>query len=204
MDERFLALYDRELGHIREMASQFAKAYPKIAGRLSLDEFQCADPFVERLLEGFAFLTARTQMKLEAEFPRFTQSLLETIYPHYLAPTPSMVMVQFEPDPAESDLATGTIGLPRDTLLRGRKSRHDRTRCTYRTAHDLTLWPLAVTEAQYCTRELSALGVPPELGARAAIRLRLKASAGLPFSEIQLDNLPLYLRGTGRLEMRLY
>ncbi|NLF30345.1 MAG: type VI secretion system baseplate subunit TssF [Planctomycetes bacterium] len=205
MDERFLALYDRELGHVRKMAGEFAKAYPKIAGRLSLDEFQCADPFVERLLEGFAFLTARAQMKLEAEFPRFTQSLLETLYPHYLAPTPSMVMVQFEPDPAESDLATGTIGLPRDTLLRGLKSRHDRTRCTYRTAHDVTLWPVTVVEAQYgTTRELASWGVGGEPGARAAIRLRLKTTAGLAFSDIRLDSLPLYLRGTGRLEMRLY
>ncbi len=204
MDERFLSLYDRELGHIRKMAGEFAKAYPKIAGRLSLDEFHCEDPYVERLLEGFAFLTARTQLKLEAEFPRFTQSILETLYPHYLAPTPSMVMVQFEPDPAESDLATGEIGLPRDTILRGLKGKHDRTRCTYRTAHDVTLWPVKVAEAQYCTRELAALSVPPELNVRAAVRLRLQTTGGVAFNEIQLDDLPLYLRGTGRQEMRLY
>ena len=72
------------------MGAEFAREFPKIAGRLSLEDFSCADPYVERLLEGFAFLTSRVQLKLDAEFPRFTQSLLETLYPHYLAPTPSM------------------------------------------------------------------------------------------------------------------
>ena len=37
-------------------------------------------------------------LKMDAEFPTFTQSLLETIYPDYLAPTPSMSIVHFVPD----------------------------------------------------------------------------------------------------------
>ncbi len=55
---------------------------------------EVADPYVERLLEGVAFLAARVQLKLDAEFPRFTQALLEIVYPHYLAPTPSMLVAQ--------------------------------------------------------------------------------------------------------------
>ncbi len=100
------------------MGAEFAREYPKIAGRLGgLDDFQgCPDPFVERLLEGFAFLSARVQLKLEAEFPRFTQSLLGTVYPDYLSPTPSMCMVQFEPDWQEPGLATG-FRVPRDSSL---------------------------------------------------------------------------------------
>ncbi|MGA2500347.1 MAG: type VI secretion system baseplate subunit TssF, partial [Tepidisphaeraceae bacterium] len=82
MDRRLLNYYNRELQHIREMGAEFAREFPKIAGRLTLDEFSCADPYVERLIEGFAFLAARVQLKLDAEFPRFTQSLLNTIYPH--------------------------------------------------------------------------------------------------------------------------
>src|SRR5207237_9861614 len=85
MDRRLLSYYNRELAHLREMGAEFAREFPKIAGRLALEDFSCADPYVERLLEGFAFLTSRVQLKLDAEFPRFTQSLLETLYPHYLA-----------------------------------------------------------------------------------------------------------------------
>src|SRR5437016_10769814 len=84
MDERLLDLYNTELRHLRETAAEFGRDFPKIAGRLSLDldaKEVCPDPYVERLLEGFAFLAARVHLKLDAEFPRFTQGLLETVYP---------------------------------------------------------------------------------------------------------------------------
>ena len=93
MDERLLELYNTELRHLRETAAEFGRDFPKIAGRLSLDldaKEICPDPYVERLLEGFAFLAARVHLKLDAEFPRFTQGLLETVYPDYLCPVPSM------------------------------------------------------------------------------------------------------------------
>ena len=71
MDPRLLEYYDRELQYIREIGGEFALEFPKIAGRLGLDGFECADPYVERLLEGFAFLAARVQLKVDAEFPPF-------------------------------------------------------------------------------------------------------------------------------------
>ena len=95
MDNRFLEHYHSELRFIREMGLEFAKRYPKIASGLDLSRLECADPYVERLLEGVAFLTARIQLKLDAEFPRFTQHLLEMVYPHYLPPLPAMTIVQF-------------------------------------------------------------------------------------------------------------
>src|SRR3954470_15481956 len=101
MDPRLLRYYGRELQFMREVGAEFARDFPKIAGRLGLEGFECADPYVERLLEGFAFLAARIQLKIDAGYPRITQHLLETIYPGYLAPIPSMAMVQFHPDPSE-------------------------------------------------------------------------------------------------------
>ena len=116
MDPRLLRYYNQELHHVREMGSEFAKEFPKIAGRLGMDGIDCADPYVERLLEGFAFLAARVQLKVDAEFPRFTQHLFELIYPHYLAPTPSMAVVQLEPDLNEGGLASG-FRIPRGSAL---------------------------------------------------------------------------------------
>jgi type VI secretion system protein ImpG len=116
MDPRLLQYYNRELQHLREMGGEFAREYPKIAGRLGLDAFECADPYVERLLEGFSFLAARVQLKIDDEFPKFTQHLLDIIYPHYLAPTPSMAVVRFQPDLTEGSLESGFI-VPRDTDL---------------------------------------------------------------------------------------
>src|SRR5438034_1798231 len=80
MDPRLVRHYNQELAHLREVGAEFAEQFPKIAGRLSMSGIEVTDPYVERLLEGVAFLAARVQLKLNAEFPRFTQRLLEIVY----------------------------------------------------------------------------------------------------------------------------
>jgi type VI secretion system protein ImpG len=205
MDPRMLRYYNRELQHIREMGVEFAQQFPKIAQRLGMEGLECADPYVERLLEGFAFLAARVQLRLDAEFPRFTQQLLEVVYPHYLAPTPSMAVVQFRPELGEGALAAG-FSLPRGTALHAQMGKEERTVCDYRTAHEVTLWPLELVEAQYLATAatLAAQGWPDLPGARAGVRLRLRATAGMAFSQIALDRLVLYLRGTEDIPAHLY
>ena len=98
MHSKLLPYYEQELKHIRETAAEFALEHPKIAKRLALNVAasggECPDPYVERLLEGFAFLTARVQLKQDSEYSKFTQHLLELIYPGFLAPLPSMLIAQ--------------------------------------------------------------------------------------------------------------
>ncbi len=205
MDPRLLDYYNRELQYIREMGGEFARQFPKIAGRLGLDGFECADPYVERLLEGFAFMSARVQLKVDAEFPRFTQHLLEMVYPHYLAPTPSMIISQFQPDMAEGALADGIV-VPRGSGLRSIRGMVYKTGCVYRTAHDVTLWPLELGAVEYLgsTGAVSAAGVSDVQGAKAALRLRLKTTADITFDKLALDRLPLFLRGGDELPLRVY
>lgn len=203
MDPRLLRYYDRELRHLREMGGEFAKEYPKIAGRLGLEGFDCADPYVERLLEGFAFLASRVQLKLDAEFPRFTQHLLEIVYPQYLAPTPSMAIVHLQPDLNEGSLADG-FTVERGSVLRSVLGKGEQTPCEYRTAHDVTLWPLELIEADYGTRDVASSEVPDLAGVRAGLRLKLRSTAGLSFADLSLDRLNLYLQGAGEQPMRLY
>src|SRR5215210_1450596 len=109
------------------MGAEFAQQFPKIAARLGMTGLEVADPYVERLIEGAAFLAARVQLKLDAEFPRFTQSLLEIIYPHYLAPTPSMLVAQLNPDRDDPGLAGGTRVVPRGTSLHAIAATDDAT-----------------------------------------------------------------------------
>ncbi len=206
MDRRLLRYYNRELLHVRDSALEFAQEYPKIAGRLGLDTSradECADPYVERLLEGFAFLAARVQLKLDAEFPRFTQSLLETVYPHYLAPTPSMAIVRFQPDLAEGSLASGLV-LKRDRSLRSTIGKGDQTACEYRTAHPVTLWPIEIAAVEYFTRNLASVSPPRLPGIKSAIRIRLRCTAGLTFSKLKLDRLTLHLAGPDETPGRAY
>lgn len=205
MDPRLLKYYNRELQHLREMGAEFAKEYPKIASRLGLEAFECVDPYVERLLEGFGFLAARVQLEIDSEFPRFTQHLLEMVYPHYLSPTPSMAIVQFEADLDDGSLASG-FPLPRGTVLRSILGKGDQTACEYRTSHDLTLWPLEIAEASYFTslRDVGLVDAPLPSGLKAGLRLKLRTTAGLSFDKIALDRLTVHLRGGGGLPLHLY
>lgn len=206
MDKRFLDYYNNELRHLRVSAAEFAREFPKIAGRLALDTAgtdTCADPYVERLLEGFAYLAARVHLKLDAEFPRFTQSLLETIYPHFLTPIPSMAIVRFDADEKEANLAKGAL-IPRGSTLKGILGKGDRTPCTFRTAHDVRLLPVRIEEARYYTRDVAALNLPRSLGAKAAVRIRLRATAGLTFSKIALNDLVLHLIGAGDMPASIF
>jgi type VI secretion system protein ImpG len=203
MDPRLLGYYNRELQYIRETGQEFAKEFPKIAGRLGIESLECTDPYVERLLESFAFLTARVQMKIDAEFPRFAQHLLHMVYPHYLAPTPSMTVVQLQPSLTEGALADG-FKVPRGSALKSLIGRGEQTACEYRTAHDVRLWPLEISGAEYTSflGDLGNLRLPVK--AKAALRLKLHATAGLNFDQIALDELPIFLRGGDEVAMRIY
>lgn len=208
MNPALLKYYSQELQHLREMGGEFAAAFPKIAGRLGLDGIDCADPYVERLLEGFSFLAARVQMKLDAEFPRFTQHLTELTYPHYLAPTPSMAVVQLQADHTNPQLASAVDGVavPRHTVLRSLLDKAGSTRCEYRTGHAVTLWPIEIAQAKFFTHtgSSSLSGVPLPAGVKAGLRLRLRATGALPFEQMNLDSLALYLRGADALPARIH
>ncbi|WP_332876513.1 type VI secretion system baseplate subunit TssF [Massilia sp. S19_KUP03_FR1] len=204
MDSTLLRYYERELQHLREMGGEFARDFPKVAGRLGLESYACADPYVERLLEGFSFLAARVQLKIDAEFPRFTNHLLEQVYPHYLAPTPSMAIVQLQPDLSEGSLAAG-FTVARQSSLRSLLGKGDQTTCEYRSAHAVTLWPIELTEARYfpCAGKLGKLELSRFGAVKAALRLRLRVGAGLAMRDLALDALQLHLRGGDALPARI-
>ncbi len=112
----YSAHYRQELLHIRDAAAEFAREHPKRSpGRLAPEQTtsggECVDPYVERLLEGFAFLAGRVHYQQDAEYARFTQHLLELVYPGYLAPTPSM-LIKRSWSPMLDDPALAA-GLPR-------------------------------------------------------------------------------------------
>jgi len=198
----FNKYYQDELVFLRDMGREFSAANPEAARFLAEPG---SDPDVERMLEGFAFLAARVQLKIDAEFPTFTQHLLEMVYPHYLAPTPSMAVVQLQPDLAEGALAEGYL-LPRDTVLRSDIGKGEQTACEYRTAHDTTLWPLEITEAEYFVHTGPVVRTDLNViqRSKAGIRLRLRSSAGLNLDMLALDRLVLFLRGADELPFRLY
>ena len=204
MDPRLLDYYNRELAYMREQGAEFAEQFPKVAARLGMRGIEVADPYVERLMEGFAFMSARVQLKMDAEFPRFSQRLLELAYPGYLAPTPAMGVVRFEPTSAQGGSADGYL-LPRHTRLRARLTAQEQTACEFRTAQDLRLWPLRVDQARLTAAPADLPAASQRFAApvRGALRLRVQTTGQLAVSALALDSLTLYLVGADEQVSRL-
>jgi len=205
MDPRLLRLYDVELQHLRATGAEFAEQFPKIAARLGMHGLEVADPYVERLLEGVAFLAARVHLKLDAEFPRFTQALLEIVYPHYLAPTPPMLVAQLSPDLMDPGLAAGPT-VPRGSSLSGGVGPDEATACEFRTAHDVRLWPIEIVSASYFAfaPDLPLNALPIAQRIKGGVRIRLRSTAGLTFAQIPVDRLCFYLGGREDVANKLY
>lgn len=205
MDPRLLHYYNQELQYLRELGSEFAEEFPKVAARLGMNGLEVADPYVERLLEGVGFLAARVQLKLDAELPRFTQSLIEIVYPHYLAPTPAMLVAQLKPELTDSNLATG-VTVARGSALQGLLGKDDLTACEFRTAQDVTLYPLEIVSANYFSYapDLPLGSLPIAARVKGGVRLRLRSTAGLNFNELTLDRLCFYLSGREDVANSLY
>ncbi len=116
MRDELLYYYERELSFLRRTGAEFARRYPKVASRLLLEPTKCDDPHVERLLEGFALLTARVHLHLEDDFPEFSDALLGILYPHFTRPIPSMTVAELRLDPEQGKITTG-FTVPRETQL---------------------------------------------------------------------------------------
>jgi type VI secretion system protein ImpG len=203
-DRRFLRYYDQELRFLRDLAGEFASEHARIANRFGLDADSCADPHVEWLLDGSAFLAARVQQKLDGDYAVFTQHLLEMIYPDYLAPTPAAGIVAFALAPDAPMLESG-FTVPRGTRLMSRVVPGEATRCVLSTAHETTVWPIDIADARYLgPAALGATGFSWPRNTKAAIQLKLRTRGGVPFAAFTLDRLVLHLASHDRIAHTLY
>ena len=97
MDDSILRYYEAEMRYLREAGKEFAEAHPDRARMLNLDRVGDRDPYVERLFEGFAFLTGRLRQKLDDELPELTEGLVSLLWPHYLRMIPSLSILELTP-----------------------------------------------------------------------------------------------------------
>ena len=174
-----------ELAFLRLQGREFAQAHPELSRFLAEHS---SDPDVERLLEGFAFLTGSLRGKIEDEFPELTHGLLTLLWPHYLRPVPSMTIMQFT-------AITGAIAQPTlvergcelDSLpLQG-------VTCHFRTCHDAWVYPADIS--QVTALSSSTMG---------SISLQIALLAPLSPNELALDKLRLFLGGDRHTAYQLY
>ncbi|KQU69783.1 type VI secretion protein [Aminobacter sp. DSM 101952] len=198
MDRIFLEYYEEELTHIRTLAAEFADMHPAVARNLSLDTAPCPDPYVERLLDGVAFLAARTRLKVDAERSRFARSVLEVLYPDLLSPTPATAMAVLKPGQQVQTMNAGHV-VKRGTRLVSSLQPGLSTRMTFTTAQDVTLWPLEIASVGYYQDRsaLAAAGIaaPTGVASEAALRITVARTGKGKLSELALDRLDLHFAG---------
>ena len=198
MDRAFLSYYEEELTHIRTLAAEFAALHPTVARNLALDSVPCPDPYVERLLEGVAFLAARTRFKVDAEASRYVRNLLDALYPDLAGPAPAMVMAELRPGAQVDTMPEGHVVRRGTRLVAGLREGLS-TRATFTTVQDVPLWPVTIASAEYlqdrAALKAAGLGDRDARGAEAALRILLAPSGPTPLAGLALDRLDLHLGG---------
>ncbi len=205
MRDELLGYYERELVFLRRMGADFARRYPKIASRLLLDEEKVEDPHVERMIEAFAFLTGRVGLKLDDELPEITESFINILYPHYLAPIPSMAVTQFSFG-SPNDKITSIQLLERGSRLNSRPV--EGTPCQFRTSYDVHLVPIELESAS-----LDSPAPKNSQGkfAECSIKMSMKCFGGSNLHEMKVattdappESFRFYLDGDPQLVFPLY
>lgn len=194
MEDRLLEYYERELTFIREMGVEFARKYPKIAGRLLLESDKCEDPHTERMIEAFALISGRIHKKIDDDFPEITESLLNIIYPHYINPVPSMSIVRF--DPVKQNIQEGGYRIEKGAALFSKPVKG--TPCRFSTTQAVQIWPVSVTSAR--------IGEPKKFvkGAVQVIEIGMQSFNKLSLSKIDWQSLRFFLNGPHQHVFHLY
>ena len=197
MNNKLLSYYNKELTFLKEMGKEFAAQYPKIASRLALDTTDIPDPYVERLLEGVSFLTARTQLKLDAEYPRFIQRILEVVYPDFINQKPAAAIVNLEPT---NQYNADVINLlERGKILRSLPIDEFKVSCPFSVTKTTEILPLHIEKAKYTDsigylpNTLPALKQSSSKKVQSALRLDFSLSVPGACSEMLPDELSIFL-----------
>ena len=173
----FNKYYQDELTFLRQMGHEFSRAHPEVAHFLAEGG---TDPDVERLLEGFAFLTGRIRQKLDDEFPEITHALVSLLMPHYLRPIPPISLIEWQPI---RGMVRKPYRVPRGTEIASIPV--DGTSCRFQTCLDVDLHPFHI--------ESVALQVP--LGGKPELQLRFAVEPGCSVSWPETGKLRFFLSG---------
>jgi len=202
MNEDLLKYFKQELEYFRRVAPEFAQAHSDIAGELRMSDTKVDDPHVKLLIQAFAFLNARTRMRLEDDFPEIAAALLQVLYPHYLRPFPSATIVQFA---LSADRAGMTKGVP---IKRGEQLETDPVDgdpIRFRTCYPTEVWPIALTNAAVQRAAGSIPHAEWKEHAKSVIRLELSTlSEKVTLGEMAFKKLRFFLNVAPEVVHQLY
>jgi type VI secretion system protein ImpG len=182
----FNKYYQQELQFLRDLGEEFAEAYPQLAYLLAKPQ---ADPDVERLLEGFAFLAGQIRQKLDDEFPEITHGLMSVLWPHYLRPIPSMSILEFQP---VIQTLRRSQKVPRGVEVQSIPV--EGTPCRFRTCYEVVLQPIALEDMELLTK----------ITGPSRLRLRFRLAGNVNVDDLDLARLRMFLFGDASMTFALY
>ncbi|MEJ2043843.1 MAG: type VI secretion system baseplate subunit TssF [Reinekea sp.] len=177
--------FREELSYLKEQGREFAEIYPQLSRFLN---GRNTDPDVERLLEGFAFLTGKLREKVEDEFPELTHSIISMLWPNYLRPIPSITMIKLTPKPK---IISTRQTMTQDMQLHSIPVFD--TTCQFRSCRDVDVYPL---ERKHVSSTHTR--------AASVIDLTLEVIGPQTVGEIDLQSLRFFLGGEPYSAQMLY
>lgn len=190
MDNLLLRYYEKELGLLRHSIRAFATRHPKIAAQLAISDAHSDDEQVEKLIQSAALLAAHLNVRIENEYPEFTEPLLEVLYPEYLRPIPSCSIACFK-----AGTVLETLNQP-ITIEKGTQLLAPARECRFQTVYDVTLSSLRIVNAQYALASSASASV----GLAADTTGIMSITFAMPPEAATLDvgasgNVRIYLHG---------
>lgn len=199
-DPGFVTYYLNELNHLCVAGTEFARTHPDLAGGLDFASAETDDPQIARLIESFAFLTARLQRQYDAQFPEVPTALLEALYPQLVAPVPSMAVAHFAVSPKQQRAIEG-VKVPRQTALFATTS--GGAECRFMTTSALQLWPIEVSAVSLRPASELAL-LDNRADVHSCLRVTLKCLGERNFADLAPASLRFFLDGDRNARYRLY
>ncbi|WP_428739509.1 type VI secretion system baseplate subunit TssF [Sulfurimonas sp.] len=181
----FNEYYRQELSALRLEGSEFSKRNPGLSTFLSREG---QDPDVERLLEGFAFLTGRLRQQIDKELPEVAHTLVQLLWPNYVRSIPSYTILQYDPLKDRTD----TVVVKKETKVLS-KSIVDGVQCHFKTSYDTEVMALDIDNLNYYVH-----------GQKSSIELDLHMSASGALDDLNLKKLRFYLGGSKFVAKDLY
>src|SRR3989338_4154388 len=198
-DDTFVGYYQKELSYLREAGLEFSKAYPALGKELGLLDTTSADPHVERLIESFAFLTARMNQEIQDQLPDIAHHLLEELYPPFVEMRPACGIAQFNLDVSKNFSSSGVLIEKSSPLWAlGEKDQH----CKFQTVYPLTLWPVTLNPLALSSCQLYDFLPLSDHGKRALV-VRLSFPFDSP-KNLKMDHLTFHLSGDFFQALALY
>ncbi|MDF1545726.1 MAG: type VI secretion system baseplate subunit TssF [bacterium] len=168
--------YHDELNYLRTLGLEYAQRHPSTAGALGSG---ARDPDVERLLQGFSFLTARIHDRLDNQYSHIAEALLEVAWPQVLQPLPSTTMIQFQPD---RQVLRKNFEITQGTELDSENQPWGNYR--FQTSRTVHLYPFQINNIELVEKNDTAF-----------LEISFEMNSGASLEDCQFSDLPLFISG---------